>query len=341
MRAVLLTAHGGPECLTRRDDVPIPRPAPGEVLVRVGAAGVNNTDINTRVGWYAGGGWTGSFQFPRIQGIDACGTVVDIGTGADAALVGRRVLVEPCWRETGAPPATARFLGSEVDGAFAEYLVAPARHVHPVESSWSDVELASFPCSWSTAENMLHRARVTAGETVLVTGASGGVGSAALQLACARGAHVTAVAAPAKHDALRAMGATTTVGRDGLGTLDTDSFDVVVDVVGGPTWSHLLRVLRPGGRCAVAGALAGAEVSLDLRTLYLKDQTLFGCTVLDDGVFETLVQRIERGEVRPAVSATYDLFDIAAAQEAFVRREHVGKIVLTVAPDARRQRQSA
>lgn len=341
MRAVLLTAHGGPECLSRRDDIATPQPAAGEVLVRVGAAGVNNTDINTRVGWYAGGGWTGSFRFPRIQGIDACGTVVDVGTGADATLVGRRVLVEPCWRDPGAALSTARFLGSEVDGAFAEYLVAPARHVHPIESAWSDVELASFPCSWSTAENMLHRASVAAGEHVLVTGASGGVGSATVQLAHARGARVTAVAAAAKHDALRRMGAVATVGRDDVDTLDTDSFDAVIDVVGGPAWAHLLRVLRPGGRYAVAGAMAGPEVTLDLRTLYLKDLTFLGCTVLDDGVFAALVRRIERGEVRPAVSATYDLFDIAVAQEAFVRKEHVGKIVLTVADGATAPRQSA
>jgi NADPH:quinone reductase-like Zn-dependent oxidoreductase len=331
MRAVVLTGHGGFECLSLRDDVPVPTPAAGEVLVRIAAAAVNNTDINTRVGWYAGGGWTGSFAFPRIQGIDACGTVV---AAADpwTALIGRRVLVEPCWREPGSPLSSARFFGSEVDGAFAEYAVVPGRHAHPVESGLSDVELASFPCSWSTAENMLVRAGVGAGERVLVTGASGGVGSAAVQLAAARGASVTAVAGRAKHDAILAAGATAAVdrGADLVEALGADSFDVVVDVVGGPAWPALLDLLGPGGRYATAGAIAGPQVALDLRTLYLKDLTMLGCTVLADGVFAGLVGRIERGEVRPLVADVFPLDQIVRAQQAFLAKEHVGKIVLTL-----------
>jgi NADPH:quinone reductase-like Zn-dependent oxidoreductase len=104
----------------------------------------------------------------------------------------------------------------------------------------------------------------------------------------------------------------------------------VIDVVGGDDWPALLQVLRPGGRYAVAGAIAGPVVPLDLRTLYLKDQTFFGCTVLDDGVFTSLVRRIERGEVQPVVAAVYPLDDIVVAQEAFLTKAHVGKIVLQV-----------
>ncbi|MEQ1699237.1 MAG: alcohol dehydrogenase family protein [Ilumatobacteraceae bacterium] len=332
MRAVLLTGHGGYECLDIRDDVPVPTPGPGELLVRVGAAAVNNTDVNTRVGWYAGGGWTGSFTFPRIQGIDACGEVVAAGGAADTSLIGRRVLVEPCWRSPDEPLSAARFFGSEVDGAFAEFAVVPARHAHPIDSELSDIELASFPCSYSTAENMLVRSAVAAGERVLVTGASGGVGSAAVQLAVARGATVTAVAGSAKHDEVRSLGAASALDRDVdlLGALGPDSFDVVIDVVGGDRWPQLLDVLRPGGRYATAGAIAGPEVALDLRTLYLKDITLMGCTVLGDGVFAGLVRRIERSEVRPLVAATFPLDQIVAAQELFLTKQHVGKIVLQV-----------
>lgn len=333
MRAVVLVAHGGPDRLVLCDDVPAPVPAPGEALVRVLAAGVNATDINTRLGWYAGGGWTGTFAFPRVQGIDACGIVTEVGDARDVPLLGRRVLVEPCWREPGADRSAARFLGSEVDGAFAEYLVAPVRHVHAVESGLSDVALAALPCSWSTAENMLHRAGVATGDRVLVTGASGGVGSAAVALARARGAEVTALTSAGKYDAVLALGATATLDRNAVAAHAGDAFDVVIDVVGGEMWSHLLRLTRPGGRCAVAGAVGGPQVTLDLRTLYLKDLTLFGCTVLDDGVFGALVGRIERGEVHPAVAATFDLFDIAAAQDAFLHSERIGKIVLRVADD--------
>jgi NADPH:quinone reductase-like Zn-dependent oxidoreductase len=330
MRAAVLVGHGGPEQLELRDDVPVPSPGPGEVLVRVSAAAVNNTDLNTRVGWYEGGGWTGSFRFPRIQGIDACGRVVAVGASVDPSRIGERVIVEPCW---AGPSGAAVFLGSEVDGAFAEYVAVPSAAAHSVRSSLSDVELASFPCSWSTAENLLVRAGVAAGDRVLVTGASGGVGSAAVCLASARGARVTGVAARAKHEALLALGATSVLDRRAslLDEVGRDSFDVVIDVVGGDAWPQLLDVLRPGGRYAVSGAIAGPTVALDLRTLYLKDLTLFGCTVLAPGVFAGLVRRIEAGEARPVVAATFPLERIAEAQATFLEKGHVGKIVLTVA----------
>lgn len=332
MRAVLLTAHGGYECLDVRNDVPVPTPGPEDVLVQIAAAAVNNTDINTRVGWYEGGGWTGSFRFPRIQGIDGCGRIVAVGDGISTGRIGQRVLIEPCWREPGAPLGEVRFFGSEVDGSFAEFAVVPARHAHRIDSDLADDELAGFPCSYSTAENMLCRSGVAEGERVLVTGASGGVGSAAVQLAAARGAHVTAIAGSAKHALLRELGAEATLDRDDdvVARCGTDAFEVVIDVVGGDTWPALLQVLRPGGRYAVAGAIAGPVVPLDLRTLYLKDQTFFGCTVLGDGVFTSLVQRIERGEVRPVVAATFPLERIVDAQEMFLTKGHVGKIVLQV-----------
>lgn len=337
MRAVLLVAHGGPECLEVRTDHPVPQPGAGEVLVRVTAAAVNNTDINTRVGWYSGGGWTGSFTFPRIQGIDACGTIVAVGSGVPAGRIGERVLVEPCWRDEGAHQSSARFFGSEVDGAFADLTVVPSRHAHRVQSTLDDVELASFPCSWSTAENMLTRAGVRRGQRVLVTGASGGVGGAAMQLAHGRGADVVVVAAADKHEPLLSLAAQEAVDRDDdpVECFGTDSFDVVIDVVGGSQWPQLLQVLRPGGHYATAGAIAGPLVELDLRTLYLKDITMHGCTVLDDGVFASLVRRIEHGELRPQVAATYPLERIVEAQAEFVAKRHVGKIVLDLRLPAR------
>lgn len=332
MRAVVLRGHGGPEQLEIRDDVTVPSPGTGEVLVAVAAAGVNQTDVNTRVGWYSGGGWTGSFTFPRIQGIDACGRIAAVGASVPSERVGERVLVEPCW--TDAAGRTV-FLGSEVDGGFAEYVVVPAAAAHRIDCELTDVELAALPCSWSTAENLLTRAGVGPGERVLVTGASGGVGSSAVQLAVARGAQVVAVAGAAKLEAVRALGpagSVEVVDRSGsiAEACGRESVDVVIDVVGGDRWPELLDVLRPRGRYAVSGAIAGAEVALDLRTLYLKDLVLHGCTVLGPGVFAALVGRVERGEVRPVVAATFPLERIVEAQEHFGAKEHVGKIVLTV-----------
>lgn len=332
MQAVLLTGHGGYEYLSVRDDVPVPVAGEGEVLVRIAAAAVNNTDVNTRLGWYSGGGWTGSFEFPRIQGIDASGVVAAIGAGVSPSLLGRRVLIEPCWRAPDEPLSATRYFGSEVDGAFAQYTVVPERHAHPIESPLTDIELASFPCSYSTAENMLERAAVSATDRVLITGASGGVGSAAVQLAVGRGASVTALVGSAKQEAVRALGATEVADRDCdlTATFGTAAFDVVIDVVGGPTWPSLLGTLRPGGRYATAGAIAGPNVALDLRMLYLNDITMFGCTVLGEGVFDGLVRRIEHGQLKPLVAAVFVLDEIVAAQQLFLTRQHIGKIVLRV-----------
>jgi NADPH:quinone reductase-like Zn-dependent oxidoreductase len=354
MLAVLLQGHGGFDRLEVRDDVPVPQPGPGQVLVKVAAAGVNNTDINTRVGWYSpdvGGtssgesappsgrddiGWSGDVPvFPRIQGADACGRIVSVGPGVDVDRIGERIIVEPVLRDPNDPQARPAYFGSEVDGAFAEYTVVPSRHALRVDCDWTDVELASIPCSYSAAENMIARARVAADESVVVTGASGGVGSAAVQLAARRGARVIAVAAPAKHDEVAALGADVVLPRgvDLIAALGRQSVDVVIDVVGGAVWPQLLAVLRPRGRYATSGAIGGPLVELDLRTLYLNDLTLFGCTVFDDDVFGNLVGYIERAEIRPIVAATFPLHDIVAAQQLFISKQHVGKIVLAIDPE--------
>ncbi len=341
MYGVVLTGHGGPEMLEWRDDLPVPRPGKGDVLIAVGAAGVNNTDINTRTAWYskgdaeAGDGtWSGTpLSFPRIQGADACGRIVAVGEDVDPARIGERVLVDPCLREAdGSTLDVPWYFGSECDGGFAQFVKVASRHACAIDTPLSDIELASFPCSYSTAENMLTRAAVAEGDTVLVTGASGGVGSAAVQLARARGAEVIAVTGPAKAGMLRELGAGRTVGRDDdlVARLGAASVDVVVDLVAGPNWPALPEVLRPGGRYAVAGAIGGAMVELDVRTLYLKDLSFFGCTVLEPQVFGNLVGRIERGEIRPLVAETYPLPDIHKAQESFQRKGHVGKIVLEI-----------
>lgn len=330
MFAVLLTGHGGDDMLEYRADVPVPHPGAGEVLVRVGAAGVNNTDINTRLGWYSSqagvdGGWNGAIAFPRIQGADVCGRVVAVGQGVAPSRVGERVLVQPCLvslRSAGAD----QWLGSERDGGFAQFVAVPAADAYRIDSDLTDAELASFPCSYATAENLLTRAGVAAGERVLVTGASGGVGSAAVQLAVRRGAQVVAVAAVDKHAACVELGATSVIARDAAPA--AGSVDVVIDVVGGSAWPTLMNALRPRGRYATAGAIAGPHVTLDLRTLYLKDLTLYGCTSQDSSVFANLVGYIERREIRPLVAGTYHLAELVTAQRDFAAKRHVGKLVV-------------
>jgi NADPH:quinone reductase-like Zn-dependent oxidoreductase len=194
-----------------------------------------------------------------------------------------------------------------------------------------DAELATFPCAYSTAEGLLQRAGVT-NEDVLITGASGGVGSALVQLAVMRGARVTAVANSGHHETLTRIGAHTVVARgtDMIDAPGESSMDVVIDVVGGPAFPSLLRVLKPRGRYATSGAVAGANVDLDLRDLYLKDLTLIGCTFHPRSVFEDLIGYIESGRVTPLLAAEYQLGDIVAAQERFMRKDFVGKIAISV-----------
>jgi len=342
MRAMFLTAHGGPEVLLYRTDIPVPMPRRSEVLIKVGAAGVNNTDINTRVGWYSKGdgdaadaSWGGqALSFPRIQGADICGEVVGVGEEADPGLVGERVLVEPCLREAnGEPLVSPWYIGSECDGGFADYVTVAARHAFPIETSLSDAELASFPCSYSTAENMLTRAQVSEGDTLLITGASGGVGSAATQLAKVRGARVIGVAGDAKQQSVLDAGADQILIRgSSLQTaLGENAVDVVIDLVGGADWLELLTILRPFGRYAVSGAIAGPIVELDLRTLYLKDQRLLGCTVLNDGVFARVVRLIEKGEIKPLLARSFALASLSEAQAFFLSKQFTGKLVIDMA----------
>ncbi|MEZ5733677.1 MAG: zinc-binding dehydrogenase [Paracoccaceae bacterium] len=333
MSGVQLTGHGGPERLVWSDEIPVPRPGAGEVLVKVLAAGVNPTDINTRVGWYArnddaeGGGWGGALAFPRIQGADLCGEVVALGDEVEGLTLGARVIC-PVNQAEPTPDNPMGFvaIGSEYDGAFAEYCCVPARHLYDVTNSpLSDVEIGAMPCAYGTAHNLLTRSSVASGDRVLITGASGGVGYAAVQLALSRGAKVTAQCSAAKSAHVRATG-TDVIDREAV--LDAASFDVVVDIVGGPRVMERLDALRPGGRYATSGAIAGPMVEADLRTIYLHDLTIFGCSHQSKETFAGLAKIINDGTIRPLVSKTYKLRDIAAAQEDLQSGKYPGKLVL-------------
>jgi NADPH:quinone reductase-like Zn-dependent oxidoreductase len=356
MAAVLLTGHGGFDRLEYRTDVPVPVPGPDDVLVRVRACGLNNTDVNTRIGWYASevrtatdadgvgdvdsGGWGGALSFPRIQGADVCGLAVAHGDRVDGTrLLGRRVLIDPWILDPLAPDdlAAARYLGSEVDGGFAEYCIAPARNIHPIESRHSDAELATLACSSSTAEHLMTEAEVGHGDVVVVTGASGGVGTAAIQLATARGARVIAIASAAKAAALLALGAHAVVdraaaalGNEVRASSPTRRIDAVLDVVGGAMFEALIPILRPGGHYATSGAIGGPIVELDLRHLIYGDLRFAGATVCPPGTFARVVEHVESGVLRPVLAATYPLAELVDAQRAFVDKRHVGNIVVVM-----------
>jgi len=345
MRAVVLTGHGGMDKLEYHEDWPTPRPSESEVLVKIAACGMNNTDVNTRSGWYAksvteattggaydtvsdedDGGWDGGLNFPLIQGGDVAGTVAAVGEGVDNSLIGKRCLVDTVLRDWDEPMNLHKtgYLGSAKNGGYADYMVIDHRNINPINTDWS-------------AENMLVRACVDENDTVLIPGASGGVGSALIQLARRRGAKTIALASEAKHEEVGKLSPTVLLPRqpDDLAAAirqatGKDKVTVVADIVGGDQFPNILEMLDRGGRYTCSGAIAGPIVDLDLRTMYLNDLTFFGNTIFQPNVFPNLVKYIENSEIVPMLAASYPLKDFHAGQEAFIEKKHTGNIVVTM-----------
>ncbi|MFH8487690.1 zinc-binding dehydrogenase [Streptomyces longisporoflavus] len=341
MRAVRITGHGGPEVLEPAD-VAVPAPRADEVLVQVSSVALNNTDLWTREGAYgrpgnpgATSGWRGPIDFPRIQGADVAGRVVAVGAEVEDSLVGRRVVVDPAIYDSEGPDANpVGLMGSERDGGYAEYVTAQAQRVHDVtESPLTDDQLAALPTAYGTALGMIERGRLGKGETALVSGASGGVGIALVQIARARGARVIAISSGPKMDAVREAGAQEVIDRAGdvveqIRAAAPEGIDVALDVVAGELVSGGLPLLREGGRWVIAGALGGYDVTFDVRRLYLHNAQVIGSAMHTPTHFELLMDLARRAEVHPVIAATFPLEQATRAQEELARREHVGKIVM-------------
>lgn len=346
MRAVRITRHGGPDVL-ELVDVPSPDPQAGEVIVRVGAAALNNTDLWTRAGAYgrsgdpeALSGWRGPIEFPRVQGADVVGRLVAVGSGVDESIVDRRVVVDPAIYDSETPDANpVGLMGSERDGGYAQFVAVAADRVHDVtDSPLTDDQLATLPTAYGTALGMIERGGLRAGDTALVAGASGGVGLALVQISRARRARVLAISSGPKIGRVRDAGAHIVLDRakdlaQQLGATAPEGVDVVLDVVAGQLIPDLLipdllPSLREGGRWVVAGALGGYDVNLDVRRLYLHNAQLIGSSMHTPRHFDILIQMARNAEIQPVVAATFPLGEAARAQEQLARREHVGKIVL-------------
>lgn len=335
MLAAVTFGHGGPERIELCAEWPRPTPRPGAALVRVTAAALNNTDIWSREGAYGTAddpaavvGWRGvPLEFPRIQGIDLAGVVAEVGADVDRAWIGRRVLVDPAAEYRGAFPT--RIVGSEVDGGFAQYHACSVAQLHDVtDSPLSDAELACLPTAYGTALGMVNRAACAPGERVLVTGASGGVGMAAVQLLVGRGCEVVARTSAPHRDVVGSFDVAEVSVR-GVDELSrTAEVDVAVDVVGGADFGALLDRVRDGGRLVTAGAIAGPVVSVDLRRLYLRQRTMIGSTMHTPADFDELTRVANDGGVAPLVADTFALAEIHEAQARFVGGDFVGKLVL-------------
>ncbi|MDR5893738.1 zinc-binding dehydrogenase [Halomonas mongoliensis] len=362
MSAMLLTGHGDVDQLVYRDDVPVPRPGLGEVLVRVTATAKNNTDRKAREGLYpvkkgqvtsfAMGGEP-TLTFPRIQGADIAGRVAAVGEGVDPARIGERGLLDfnlypDARREINLTPD---YYGHGADGGFAEYVAVPSDQFHHVPNpEIKDAELAAMGmCSYQTAYHMMTSANVAAGERVLVSGASGGVGTALIQLCRIVGAIPYAVSQPEKAEALKALGAEAVIDRGDLATfvprvLEATGgapIDAVMDLVGGEmtdlfidTMIHDMKARSTYPRLSIAGASGGNISEILWTRIYLYQVQLFGVSHGTREEAEQLIAWIRSGELRPVLHAAFPLSELHEAERYFVSRgsNFLGKIVIV--PDA-------
>ena len=344
MRAVVIHRHGGPEVLSY-EEIPTPKPGPGEALLRVRATSLNRLDL-----WARSGPPEPIFPwpeetFPVISGSDCAGEVVAVGPGADEGLVGQRVILYPsmfcgaceyCRAGEQTQCLTYHIFGEHRPGAMAEYAVAPAANLLPLADGVSDTDAAAMPVAFTTAWRMLVTAgRLTAGATILVLGVGGGVGSAALVIGRRLGARVIAGAgSQEKRDLALAHGAVAAVdtgqpfSEHVLGLTEGRGVEIVADPLGS-TWPESIRSLARGGRLVVCGATAGNRPSFDIRELYQRHRSIVGAPMGNWRDFASVVNLLNRGELRPVVDRIYPLAEAAEAHVRAESRASFGKIVLT------------
>ncbi len=343
MRALTLTGIGGLEHLAVRD-VPAPElRADDDVLVRVRCAALNRIDL-----WMTGGLPNVKPVFPHIVGSDGAGEVAAVGPAARGWRPGDRVFINPgisCGHcaacEAGEESLCTRFgiLGEHLPGTAAQLVVVPVANLGRVPEGMSWSEAAAFPLATLTVWHMLtSRARLQAGETVLIWGVGGGVGMAALQIAVLLGARaIVTSGSDDKLEAAARLGATLGVNhRSGdvvaVARRETGGrgADVVVDCVGEATWTNSQRALRRGGRLVVCGATTGPMVSLDLRRLFWHQWSILGSTMGSHREFAEIVRLAHEGRLWPVVDSVVPLEEGAAAYARMQRGEQTGKLVIEV-----------
>ena len=338
MRAAVFHEFGGPEVI-RIEDVPQPVPGPREVLIQVEAAALNHLDLWVRRGLPI------ETTMPHIGGSDVVGVVVEAGPGARKGLVGQRAVVDPslscgacewCLREEHSLCLHYRILGEHTNGGFAEYVAVPADNLYLISSDFDTDQVAAAPLVFLTAwRGLKTRARLQAGETVLITGASGGVATAAIQIARHLGATVLAVTTSENIERVRALGADTVYDRndpDFAKQIWSDTgkrgIDVVLDSVGSATWHVAVRSLARLGRLVVYGATTGPSVEMDLRQLFWKQVSIMGTTMSNRSEFHTVMDLVFSGVLTPVVDRVLPLERTREAHELLEAGAQFGKIVL-------------
>lgn len=346
MKAVVIREHGGLDTL-RLEEIPTPNPGRGEALLRVRAVALNNLDVWARSGPPGGRPiypW-GAMSLPRITGVDVAGTVEALGPGSDSVHVGERVVVNPilscgtcayCLAGEQSMCIDYHIYGEHRPGGMAEFTVVPVRNLLRIPDEIPFEVTAAAPACYTTAWRMLIPVgRLRVGEQLLVVGASGGVGTAALVIGRWAGAQLFALVGNAekarKAEALGAMAINRAVDPEfskRVWALTGTGADLVADPVGAPTWPESIRSLRPGGRMVICGASGGERPELDIREIYQRHRQILGAPMGNVRDFQAVMGAIFRGAITPVIHAVLPLAEIRDAHRMFEAHEHFGKIVL-------------
>lgn len=343
MRAAVIQANGGVEQVVVAD-IPAPNPGPGEVLLRVHAAALNHLDI-----WVRKGRPGVTLNFPHVLGSDAAGTVAAVGEGVSGFSLGDEVVLDPglscgacaaCLRGEQSECAAYSIIGMGRPGTFAEYVAVPAKNLLPKPAHLSWEESAALPLAYATAWRMLFtRARLGAGETLLIHGIGGGVALAALQLARIAGAEVIVTSSsPEKLERAAALGAAHGLlyggGELAKRVIDCTGgrgVDVVLDTVGAATWAVNVEAARKGGRIVHCGVTTGAAVEVNISAIYWKQLSILGSTMASHEDVRRLLAAVSASGLRPVVDQVFPLAEARAAQGRMEAGGQYGKIVLKVA----------
>ena len=345
MQAVYIEAHGGPEVLTYGER-PEPEIEPHQVKVRVRAAALNRLDLYTREG---GRGLGRDFPPPLILGGDCSGDVVVAGSQVNGLKSGDRVVVNPrfscqqcssCLSGRDDLCARQQFMGSAIDGSYAEMVAVPAANAHAIAESVSYQEAAAMPTTFLPVWNMLvRRMQLKPWETVLVLSASAGVGTAAIQVAKkVIGARVIATTStPEKAAKALELGADAIINYNeedvterARALTDGAGVDVVVDHVGGDFFAKAFNSLRPGGRYGICGATTGVRTELHLGLLFSQQKEIYGAFMGNKEDMREIVAMLNRGAIRPVVDRSFPLAEAASAHRVMEETNFFGKLLLTV-----------
>ncbi len=338
MKAVFFTRHGGNEVL-EYGERPEPSPGRGEVRVAIRAAAMNHLDIFVRDG-------IPGVPLPQIPGADGAGVVDALGEGVADLAVGDRVLVQPglycneceyCRAGEQSLCVAYGIVGEHAPGTFAEKVVLPRRNLFPVPAGFSFAEAAAFPLAYQTAWRMLvGRAAVRAGESVLIHGAGGGVGAAALEIAVLCGARVLATTSgEPKARRAREDGAELVIDYKAEDVAqavrrhtDKRGVDVVVDTVGEATWMTSLKACAKGGRIVTCGATSGPNPKEEIRLIYWKHLSILGSTMANDREFRALYAAVAARRLQVRIDRVFPFPQAAEAYARMESGEQHGKIVL-------------